>query len=209
MRQATAPAARARGTDALSPVMTTIGIAAIAASLRAADSTSNPFRPGILRSRKTSDGAGARRSEARASSPSAAVSGSKPSLERTRATMSRKSSSSSTMSTVMDLSALGELDQERRAPPRLALDPDGSAEPLDDRARDVEAEAEAAVVARRRRALEGTEDRVASLGRDADAVVHDLEPRLRVVALERDLDGPAEAELDRVREEVRDHLSEA
>src|SRR5687767_6473217 len=69
---------------------------------------------------------------------------------------------------------LGQLDDEAGALAGLALDADRAAMRLDDLPRDVQAEAEAAVGARRDRPLEAVEDPVELLGRDADAVVAHL-----------------------------------
>src|SRR6185295_15833099 len=99
----------------------------------------------------------------------------------------------------------GELDDERRPRARLALDADLPLQRADDLLDDPEAEADAAEVARRRRQLEALEDPLLIAGRDADAVVSHAQAR-RVAVLDAELDRLAVAVLERVRQQVGDHL---
>jgi hypothetical protein len=66
-----------------------------------------------------------------------------------------------------------QLDRERGAGARLALDADRSAMRLDDLARDVQPEPEPTTLARRLRLLVAVEDPLDVLGGDADPVIDD------------------------------------
>src|SRR5436190_2257353 len=97
------------------------------------------------------------------------------------------------------------LDRERRTRIDLAVDVDRSAMGLDELPGDIEAEPEAAGGARRR-LLVPTEDPFEVLLRDSLAAVPHTEDGARAVALDGDLDRLARAELDRVRDQVCEHL---
>src|SRR5512138_1342634 len=100
----------------------------------------------------------------------------------------------------------GELDDERSAGARLALDADGAAVGGDDPPDDVEAESEAAEVADGDGALEALEDpRLIGLG-DAHAVIADDEQRAVAQAAHDDVNGGPGAVLERVGQEVDEDL---
>jgi len=86
---------------------------------------------------------------------------------------------------------------------------DGAAKRRDDLVRDVEPEAQPAVLARGHSALEALEDVWKLVWRNADAVVLHGEKRGAMLGGDRDLNGLAAAELERVGEEVGDDLLEA
>lgn len=86
---------------------------------------------------------------------------------------------------------------------------DAASERGDDRMRDVEAQPEAPDLVARDGPLEALEDEGLALGWNADAVIGDDQTRAVCLALDIDLNRSALAELDGVRQEVRDHLVEA
>jgi hypothetical protein len=109
-----------------------------------------------------------------------------------------------------------ELEPERRSLVQAAVDADAPAHQLGELLDDRQAEAAAAVAARARRVdlREGVEHRVELVLGDADAGVAHLEAKLhRVVALAEDGDVEDDAaalgELDRVVEQVDEHLAQA
>ena len=104
---------------------------------------------------------------------------------------------------------------KRNAEPRpdLAFDPDVAAHQLDQPRRDRQAEAGAAEAAGRRavRLRERLEDQLLLVARDADAGVDDREVQADLAGqLRRDVDAqpdlPAVGELDRVADQVDEHL---
>src|SRR5439155_19023859 len=104
------------------------------------------------------------------------------------------------------------LDDERRPLAAPAARGDAAAVRLDDRLRDVEAEAGALdlPLERRLRAEEPLEQASALLLRDPDPRVGDLEAHRPVLGPERDVDPSAgRRELDRVRDEIVEQLREA
>src|SRR5919198_2424406 len=75
--------------------------------------------------------------------------------------------------------------------------------------RNPQAQSEASILARGDSGLETLEDDSLLLRRDADTVVSDSQDGMTVLAADPDLDGPALAVLDGVRDEVRHHLVQA
>src|SRR5207237_9323458 len=97
----------------------------------------------------------------------------------------------------------GQFYREGRPVAQLAHDADGAAEGVEDAVHDVQAQAQAAVVAGvslpGHGPLEAYEDALQAVGRDADAVVAHRQPRGIRVRLPRDLYRPAAPVLSRVR----------
>src|SRR5437763_6423682 len=99
-----------------------------------------------------------------------------------------------------------QVDKERRALARLALDADVAAVRVDDLLGDEEPEAQPAVLAHRHRAGESLEDPGLLFLRDADAVVGHLDARAQALAADLDLDRLATAVLDGVDHQIREGL---
>jgi len=104
------------------------------------------------------------------------------------------------------------VNQKRLAATRLAVDPDRPAHQLDELLADRQAEAGSAIAARRRAVCldEAGEQRIAHLGRDADAGVGDLDAQLDGAARQRAMrdaegDRPQMGELDRVGDQIEQH----
>src|SRR5262249_8033167 len=102
----------------------------------------------------------------------------------------------------------GEEHRERRSRAERALARDGAPEPLDDASHDVQTEPEPSVLARRYAALEPLEDVRKPIGVDPHSVIAHREPGVAVAKIETHVDGRAGAELDGVREQIRDDLRE-
>src|SRR5262249_49795783 len=83
-----------------------------------------------------------------------------------------------------------------------AVHPDGAAKTFHDGAHDMQAQAQASVMARGDPPFEGLEDLFLDLRRDADPLVRHLERGAPVASADGNLNGLPEAELDRVRQEV-------
>src|SRR4051794_35739099 len=103
----------------------------------------------------------------------------------------------------------GELDRERRAFPDPALHFDGSAVRLHDLPRDVEPQAEAAVLSRRNGALEPLEDAVDSIAGDTDAMIAHGDSSVGTRAFDGYLHWRTSAVFQRIGEQVGDHLVDA
>src|SRR5215211_474086 len=104
-----------------------------------------------------------------------------------------------------------QLHRESRPLPHLALETDRTSVRLDDRAREREPESAARDAARRRRSAEELgEHPVVRLGRNAEALVAHANPHDPIVLLPRNLDrSPSRRVLDRVRDQIREHLGQA
>src|SRR5579885_3134030 len=103
----------------------------------------------------------------------------------------------------------GKLDHKARASALAVLGMDRTAVLFHDLARDKQAKAETAEIFRLAAALEAPEDAVQRVRRDADAAVLDEHQRVRVRLAEADVDGTAGAVLDRIADEIGQHLFEA
>src|SRR4051812_791046 len=102
-----------------------------------------------------------------------------------------------------------QLDRERRTVAGDALHPDLPSVRLDDVSRDPQSEPEPAVLSRPFGALESLEDLLLVLGRDADPAVRHAQHRAGTLDSRLDLDRPPLAVLQRVRDQVGDHLLQA
>ena len=102
-----------------------------------------------------------------------------------------------------------QLDAERGAAARFALHGDSAVAGVDNLLADPQAEAEAGMPLDRGRPFEAMEDPLLLLRQDSFSGVPYLHARAVLVGVELDLDGTAAAELDRVGEQVGDHLADA
>src|SRR5688572_19925469 len=137
----------------------------------------SPSIRGILRSTTARAGGSSRRITFSASRPSLALTTRYPSADRMRPSIVRMSSSSSTIRidgvSIRSTPPDWQVDDKRRALTRLAVNGNRSAKAVDDRLGDMQAQAEAAVMARPGRAMERIEDARQHLRLDADAVIPD------------------------------------
>src|SRR3954464_9110632 len=102
-----------------------------------------------------------------------------------------------------------QLDRERRTVAGDALHPDLPSVRLDDVTRDPQSEPEPAVLPRPFGALEPLEDLLLVFGRDADPAVRHAQYRAGTLDAGLDVDRPALAVLEGIRDEVGDHLLQA
>src|SRR6266568_2722364 len=216
-----------RSGRACDELRTTIGMCFSAGSSFTRASTSRPLSLGRFRSRRTRSGGFAPpcrpslRRNSMASMPSLATDTSHGSSRTASMTRSTSPGLSSTRrmcirralfvaSMALAVAREGELERGARA--GLGLDPDPPAVALDDLLADGEADAGAGVLGAGVQPLEDDEDPVHVLRIDADPIVPDGEQPFLAVGSGRDVDrrshcGPAE--LDRVPDQVLEHLREA